>query len=698
MRYDSVGDIVRENDRRNAVIFAKTNPVTGEASVCAEERAELELPGFPIKKQWIPVSMLKSPLIRKLKECGSLSAFLSDLGEDDTEDNRQSVVRAFVGLRCLHDFAFWAAVLVYIKNKGGGEDCLFRLTRPQRRFVLRLEKLRLAGMPIRIVLLKARQWGGSTTSQLYMAWLQLVHKTGLNSLIIAHQGSASDEIKEMFNRMIAAYPVWMLHQVSEAYSDTEPKLVGVGHSGSISRVPQRNCNIKIGTAERPDACRGGDYNLVHLSEVGLWKATDGGKKPEDIVRAACAGVLYKPYTMIVYESTANGTGNFFHKEYIAAKCRRSQFEAVFIAWYDIDLYRKEFANADEKEAFAKMLLERRNSETAPSDREECGKYLWWLWEKGATLEAIAWYIDERKKYNDHGSMAAENPTDDIEAFVHSGHRVFDKYQIEAMRPMCKPPQYTGGLVADGDEGAKALQGIRFVKDTQGRLSVWDMPEADAGDETVRDRYLVCVDVGGRWHKADWSVIAVFDRLFMIDGDRPCVVAQWYGHTDIDILAWKAAQIAKWYNNALLVIESNTVESKEAVTEGDQSLFIFNQIKAVYDNLYAREPSEDDIREGRPRKYGFHTNVKTKREIISNLVKVIRKKMYVERDGRCLDEYTNYEQKQNLSYGAIPGEHDDILMTRAIGLHICFNQMPLPRIVKKSSVQMPKPKIVSAATL
>ena len=51
MRYDSASDIVRENDRRNAVIFAKTNPVTGEASVCAEERAELELPDFPIKRQ-----------------------------------------------------------------------------------------------------------------------------------------------------------------------------------------------------------------------------------------------------------------------------------------------------------------------------------------------------------------------------------------------------------------------------------------------------------------------------------------------------------------------------------------------------------------------------------------------------------------------------------------------------------------------
>lgn len=148
--------------------------------------------------------------------------------------------------------------------------------------------------------------------------MQLVHRVGLNSLIIAHQGTGSDEIKDMFDRMIAQYPIEFLYKLGEEYNENEPKLVGVGKSGAIHRVPQRNCKIKIGTAERPDSCRGGDYNLVHLSEVGIWKATDG-KKPEDIVRSATSGILLKPYTMIVYESTANGTGNFFHREYEAAK-------------------------------------------------------------------------------------------------------------------------------------------------------------------------------------------------------------------------------------------------------------------------------------------------------------------------------------------------------------------------------------------
>lgn len=181
------------------------------------------------------------------------------------------VSRQFIRLRYKHDFPFWAATLVYIHNKKAGKDVLFRLYYPQRILVSRFEARRKAKEPIRLILLKARQWGGSTTTQLYMAWLQFFHKKGLNSLIIAHQGTASDEIKDMFDNMIKKYPVEFLHKMGEAYSQNEPKLVGVGKSGSTSRVPQRNCKIKIGTAERPDGCRGGAYSLVHLSEVGIWK-------------------------------------------------------------------------------------------------------------------------------------------------------------------------------------------------------------------------------------------------------------------------------------------------------------------------------------------------------------------------------------------------------------------------------------------
>ena len=692
---DSVEHILLENERRTREIYAPFNPITGEGAIL--ERKEVIIEDFPIRSQHLPLEMMQVPLVKKLVKAKSIYRFITEvLKAEYTEEDRLKVIEQFVRVRIKYDFCFWAALYVYIKQKGGGEDILFRLNRPQCKLVERFERRRIAGEPIRVILLKARQWGGSTVTQIYMAWLQLVHQTGLNSLIVGHVKDASTEVKDMFDRMIKQYPTSLLYEIGAAYNENEPKLTGVGGMVNIQRIPQRNCKIKIGTAESPDSARGGDYNLVHCTEVGLWKKTEG-KTPEQIVRSACSGVLLKPYTMIVYESTANGTGNFFHQEYEAAKAGKSQFEPVFVSWFEIEQYS---SNVEDKLAFATWLWENRNNNNASTDREESGRYLWWLWERGASLEAIQWYVLERMKYNDHGNMASEFPSDDVEAFVHSGARVFDKYHVEALRPSCRSPKYIGDVYADGDSGADALKNIRFAEDKQGLFWVWSLPEVDDAEQ-VQDRYLVIVDIGGRSKGADFSVIVVLDRLFMMDGGKPSVVAQWYGHIDMDLLAWKAAQIASFYDNALLVIESNTIEThdRERKVDGDQSSFLLNQIKDVYENLYARKQSEEDIVNKVPRKYGFHTNISTKPMIISTLVKVLRESLYVERDVRCLDEYLTYEKRPNGSFSAILGKHDDLLMTRAIGLHICFFEMERPKVVRRAHNRKTfAPKVISAATI
>jgi hypothetical protein len=676
---EQVRNILAENNKRKQAIQATYNPFTGEGAIL--ERFKCYISDFPIPTQYLPIQMRKVALVKQLMKAGSIKSFLEKLGTENTKEEREKVVTSFIRVRNNHDFCFWAALDAFIKNKGGGEDIRFILNRAQRVLIERLERMRLAGSPIRLILLKARQWGGSTAVQIYMAWLQLVHRKGLNSLIVGHVKDASTEVKEMFNRLIERYPIELLYKPFSAFNHKDPKIVGVGASGNIHHIPQRNCNIKIGTAEKPDSARGGDYNLVHCTEVGLWKTTEG-KTPEQIVRSATSGVLYRPYTMIVYESTANGTGNFFQREYDAAKNGKSQFEALFIPWFIIDLYSLPIKDEEE---FATNLYVNRDNEYAPSEREENGKYLYWLFEQGATLEAINWYIQERKKFTDHADMASEYPSDDIEAFAHSGARVFDRYHVEAFRKYCKPPVYVGDLYANARQGREALQNIKFTQDNKGLLTIWALPEIDP-TERVTDRYLVSVDIGGRSSKADYSVICVFDRLFMIDGGVPSVVAQWYGHIDMHLLAWKAAQIASFYDNALLVIESNTLETKDKdrFTEGDSSSYILHLIRDVYPNLYARRQSPEEIAEQAPKKYGFHTNIKTKGEIIDDLKRIIPERLYLERDERCLDEYLTYEQKQNGAYGAIPGKHDDLLMSRAIGLWICFHEMPRPRIITKTS--------------
>lgn len=692
----TISKILQENERRRAIVFAPFNPITGEGSI--GQRVAFTVSDYPIPTQYLPVEMMDEPFVKKLSKAGSVDAFIRDaLLLPVTDEARDKVVEEFIRIRQKHDYPFWAAMFAYIKRKGGGTDVLFRLNRPQRKLIKRLEKMRKAGKPIRLILLKARQWGGSTAIQIYMAWLQLVHEVGLNSLIIAHQGTGSDEIKDMFDRMIKSYPVEMLHELGDAYAPNEPKMVGVGKSGNIFRVPQRNCKIKIGTAERPNSCRGGDYNLVHLSEVALWKETDG-KKPEDIVRSACSGILLRPYTMIVYESTPNGVGNFFHKEYLAAKKGLSQFEAMFVAWFEIEQYELPFENEAQKYEFAKKLFASRRNEEIKSDREEPGTYLWRLWEKGATLEAIHWYVSERSKYTNHGDMASEYPSDDIEAFTYSGRKVFSSEDVEQFRPACRAPRWIGEIYGSADEGEKAIDGLRFKKEADGRLFMWhDVERSDI--EEVTDRYLVVVDVcKGHTKNADFADILVIDRLFMMDGEPPVVAAEWHGHIDMDKLAWKATQVAAYYNNALLVIESNTLETNNTKGEAE---YILTLIHEVYGRqLYARKQSAEDIRQGLPKKYGYHTNPLTKKVVIYNLKVVIRERLYIEREEACLDEYLTYVETENNVFEAMEGYHDDRLMTRAIGMQVCYHEMELPRIVKKINnintglVQVP----VSAATI
>lgn len=690
--------LLEENERRRSIVYALFNPVTGEGSV--GERTALYIKDFPLQKQYVPTEMMDEPFVKRLVKAGGIENLIKDeMGMQVTAEAIEKVVENFIRIRIRYDFPFWCAMFVYIKKKGGGEDILFRLNRPQRKLVQRLENMRMANKPIRLIILKARQWGGSTAIQLYMAWLQLVHKTGLNSLIIAHQGTGSDEIKDMFDRMIDAYPVNLLHSISDAYSKTEPKMEGVGKSGNIFRVPQRNCKVKIGTAERPNSCRGGDYNLVHLSEVGLWKETEG-KKPEDIVRSACSGILLRPLTMIVYESTPNGVGNFFHREYLSAKnpSIKSQFEALFVAWHEIEQYELAFSNNTEREKFAEHLYNNRLNSEVKSDREEPGTYLWYLWELGATLEAINWYVSERTKFRSHGDIASEFASDDIEAFTFSGRKVFSSEDVERFRTDCRPPRWRGEIYGAADDGELAKEELRFVKKSDGQLFMWHDVERNQSEQVI-DRYLVVVDVcKGHTKNADFADILVIDRLYIMDGLYPIIAAEWHGHIDMDRLAWKAMQIAAYYDNALLVIESNTLETNNTKGEAEYILTLIHDIYG--DQLYARKQGAEDIRKKIPRKFGFHTNMVTKKNVIYNLQVTIREHLYVEREEECLNEYLTYIETEKGGYEATEGYHDDRLMTRAIGLYISTHEMDVPHIVKKSEISDKRFRVkpISEATI
>lgn len=604
-------EIEAENNRRNEALKTDYNPISGKGSY--GKRIECFING---NSYFLPEQMIKEHNIARYMKQEELEL-----------------------IRIRYDFEFWCARCVTIKDKVSARSIHFMLNAPQRRVLATLEDMRTSGNPIRLIMLKARQWGGSTLVQIYMAWIQIVHCTHWNSLICGHLKDTSSAIKGIYSRLLRDYP----EQLNTCNKPMTFK--PYEKSRNASEIIGREFLVVTGSAESQESIRGFDIAMAHLTEVAFWKSTSQ-KSPESVVRAVCGSVALAPFTIIVMESTANGVGNFFHTEWLRAKAGQSDKQPVFVPWYEIEIYR--YPIADIKSLWLQL------------DEYELN-----LWEKGLTLEMIAWYHAKRKEYNSHTQMMAEYPSDDIEAFANTGRGVFSITDIERLRDECFPPLWIGELEGKGREGRNALQDIRFVETLTGKLQIWRKPATIPPGKN--NRYIITVDVGGISDSADFSVISVIDRLS--PAGKQEIVAQWRGHTYHDLLAWKAAQIARWYHNGMLVIESNTLETE--FTEGDGSGYILDLVNEVYSNFYWREPTASSPEKAR--KIGFHTNRRTKEQVIYSQMRILRDHLYIEHDHLALDEYSCYEKQPNGSYGAMKGRHDDILMTRCIGLYIAFEE-------------------------
>ncbi len=558
--------------------------------------------------------------------------------------------QAWRRLRICHDFEYWAATCCTIKDKRTGCDVFMRLNRPQRRVLAIMEQQRMAGEPVRLIMLKARQWGGSTLVQVYMAWIQLVHKRSWNSLICAHVKDTAATIRGMYSKILSDYPA----DVWDEDGVCRPEFRVYERSTNIRYIPGRDCRVTLGSAEKQDSVRGGDFAMAHLSEVAFWGDTTR-HSPEGFVRAICGSIMREPFTLIVMESTANGTGNFFHAEWLrACSAEGSDKIPVFVPWYEIELYSKPVGDV---EALWSSL-----------DSYERG-----LWHKyGCTLEQIAWYREKRREYPTRQLMAAEYPTDDVEAFANTGSSVFPAECVAELAKGCMLPLCLSEVLCNSDDMWLRGQLQEIADDGRGTLSVWKLP--DSGSENYRNRYVVAVDVGGRSDKSDYSVILVLDSSPC--GGVPEVVAQWRGHCDHDILTKRAALMGRWYGEALLVVESNTLESSGS--DGETGLSLLAELAENYPNMYHRECYDREYSADLPGiRVGFHTNRATKSLIITNLIAMVREGTYVERDAGMINELSVFEYKVNGSTGAKDGCHDDRLMTRAIALHVARQCRQLP---------------------
>jgi hypothetical protein len=648
-----VDQVLAESRRRRGRVEYRYDPLTGEGS--HEPRRPLKLlPGDDAPTIALPVAMWETAgpageLLRAIAEAGDLATY--------AHAHKLSPDEVLVGLleaRCGYDFEYWAATCVNVDCEG--ELVPFVLRHPQRLMLREVLDVFWQGKPVLIVLLKARQWGGSTLVQFIFMWIQLFHRTAWHSAIIGDVKEQAGHVLQMYQRAADAYPT-----TTHPYTVT---LGPYGRSTNQREVRERRAIIGVGSVENPEAVRGFTFYLFHATEVASWTSTP--KKSAEALAQAMLGGLASGRTdlagtMAVLESTAKGVGNFFHAEHLAAANGTSAFKSVFIPWCAIEKYQQpleSYAPADVA-AFVATL-----------DSYEVA-----LWaQHGCTLEQIAFYRAKLRGFKGRRfMMQAEFPTTAQEAFISTGQRFFTPEAVEkARRHTARPPAFVGRLAGKGRDGKDALVELRLVEDeAHGPLTIWRRPGDRYGglvkDLPIKRRYAAFADPGGKSEAADYSVCKIVDRAPMLWGGRPEVVAVWRGHLRPDLFAWAAAGLARYYDDAYLAVEVNRYTNdggdEERGVQPEWSIATLEEIAQVYKRLYYRET------QGRPDDpftlaLGFWTDKFTKPMLINALDRALEEERYIERSKNACDELDVFELRPDGKLKARKGNHDDEVIATA----------------------------------
>jgi hypothetical protein len=317
---------------------------------------------------------------------------LENCSPDEAED------LVFVALH--NNFEKFAEKCLHIRTKSGAIEPLV-LNRAQKYLHERLERQLLETGKVRALILKGRQQGCST----YVGarfYKKAIRYEGQRVFILTHERDATTNLFEM---------------VSRYHEHCEPLLkpiTGADNAASLD-FPDLDSSYRVGTAGARAVGRSQTLQLFHASEYAFWP------NAEDHAAGILQAVPDLLGTEIIKESTANGMGNLFHREWQAAESGQSEYEAIFIPWFWQDEYRRpvpdDFSLSFDDESYQSA--------------------------HGLTLEQMVWRASKVQELGDLLFMQ-EYPATAHEAFQLTGHDSFipaalvlkaRKTQCDAFGPM-----------------------------------------------------------------------------------------------------------------------------------------------------------------------------------------------------------------------------------------------------------------------
>lgn len=204
-------------------------------------------------------------------------------------------------LRCAQDPIYFLKKYCLIQHPTKGK-ILFKLYPYQE------ELINHAQENDRVVILKSRQLGISTLSAGYSLWMMLFH-TDKNILVVAIDQNTSKNLVTKVNVMFENLPSWLKMKTTE-----KNKL-----SLRLSNGSQIKAVASSGTSGRSEA-----LSLVIIDEAAFVdNAEELWASLQQTLSTGGKGIIL---------STPNGTGNFFHKIWVASEEGRNQFITKRLPW------------------------------------------------------------------------------------------------------------------------------------------------------------------------------------------------------------------------------------------------------------------------------------------------------------------------------------------------------------------------------
>lgn len=308
---------------------------------------------------------------------------------------------------------YYARHCLKIVDKAG-MICPLELNKAQLYLHERLEHQKMTTGMVRAIILKGRQQGCTTYIQ-----ARYFHKTNFkantSAYVLAHQVESTIKIFGMTQKFRRNLPTDFQLPLEK---DTERAM-----------VMDNGSNYSVGTAGSAQIGRGMTVQLFHGSEVAFYENADALSTGLMQTVADVAG------TELIFESTANGPGNFFYDLVNGAIAGKNGFILIFIPWY----WQEEYKDAI-------PLLERDLDE-----KEQ--KYYEAYKDDGLTLCHLAWRRRKIASFGDkEWKFIQEYPFNPEEAFVKAEGRFFDLARVYIARGKKAQDDPTAAFIIGIDQG------------------------------------------------------------------------------------------------------------------------------------------------------------------------------------------------------------------------------------------------------